>query len=274
MDPNLQLSNQPLWAVLSDIHGNLPALEAVIADARAQGATDFLNLGDIFSGPLWPAETAALLMPLRQGDAWQTIAGNHERQLLTQARERMSLSDRFAAEALSDEAKQWLRALPTVMRPQEHMLCVHGTPTSDLVYLLETVTDDYGQPGADGPSKGVREATTAEARERLGNLPAHLILCGHSHRPRQRYVDAYQVANPGSVGLPAYDWDRPHRHDMETGTPHARYALVQRFVFGWQITLRAVDYDYESATRRAETNNRPDWADALRTGRMGRRVAA
>ena len=49
-------------AVLSDIHGNLPALEAVAADARAAGAARFVNLGDSLSGPLWPAETADLLM--------------------------------------------------------------------------------------------------------------------------------------------------------------------------------------------------------------------
>src|SRR5690606_18348630 len=66
-------------AVLSDIHGNLPALEAVVADAEARGCTAFANLGDILSGPLWPFETAEYLMA-RQ---WPTIAGNHERQVLT-----------------------------------------------------------------------------------------------------------------------------------------------------------------------------------------------
>ncbi len=66
-------------AILSDIHGNLPALEAVIADAEAQGCATFINLGDTLSGPLWPAETADFLM----ARDWPTIAGNHERQLLT-----------------------------------------------------------------------------------------------------------------------------------------------------------------------------------------------
>jgi predicted phosphodiesterase len=72
-------------AILSDIHGNLPALEAVIADAEAQGCTGFANLGDSLSGPLWPVETADLLM----AQGWPTIAGNHERQLLTLDRARM-----------------------------------------------------------------------------------------------------------------------------------------------------------------------------------------
>jgi predicted phosphodiesterase len=255
----------PKWAVVSDIHGNLPALEAVIADARAQGADDFLNLGDILSGPLWPAETARLLIPR----GWQTIAGNHERQLLALPRERLGESDRHAAERLDEAALRWLRSLPTVMRPEELLLCVHGTPASDLDYLLETVTDDYGVEG----SKGVRAATRDELRPRLGELPAQLVLCGHSHMPRRASVDVYLVANPGSVGLPAFDWDRPHVHDMETGTPQARYALVQRELFYWNVELRAVDYDHEAAARQAERHGRGDWADALRTGRVGRREA-
>ena len=63
------------YAILSDIHGNLPALEAVVADAEAQGCDIFVNLGDTLSGPLWPRETAEYLM----ARDWPTIAGNHER---------------------------------------------------------------------------------------------------------------------------------------------------------------------------------------------------
>jgi predicted phosphodiesterase len=253
----------PLWAVLSDIHGNLPALHAVLSDARAQGATAHLNLGDILAGPLWPAETARLLML----QDWPTIAGNHERQMLTQAPDKMGASDRYAAQQIDDKVRQWMAALPTVMRPQEQLLCVHGTPSSDLHYLLETVTADHGQ----NSSKGVRQATPDEVRPRLGQVPATLVLCGHSHMPRHTMVDATELANPGSVGLPAFEHDEPHLHDMETGTPQARYALVQREALGWRVSLRAVDYDYEAAARQAEKNHRPDWADALRTGRMGRR---
>ena len=85
-----------LHAIVSDIHGNLPALQAVLADARECGATALLNLGDICSGPLWPKETLALLMPLEL----LTIAGNHERQMLAPDRHRMGPSDRFAVERL------------------------------------------------------------------------------------------------------------------------------------------------------------------------------
>ena len=123
-----------MLAVLSDIHGNLPALEAVIADAQAAGATRFVNLGDSLSGPLWPAETAALLMRLD----WTTIAGNHERQLLSDAPERMNASDRFARAALDDTQLRWLAAQPATLSIDGIRL-VHGTRRSDVEQLLETV---------------------------------------------------------------------------------------------------------------------------------------
>jgi predicted phosphodiesterase len=251
------------YAVLSDIHGNLPALEAVIADARAMGADAWLNLGDILSGPLWPAETAALLATL---DA-PAIAGNHERQVLTLPRERMGPSDRFAAERLSEATLRWLASLPPTRWAEPGLWCVHGTPTSDLQYLLETVTKDFGIAG----SAGVRQATDDEIAGRLGFAHAEVVLCGHSHMPRDLVVGGVRLVNPGSVGLPAFDWDQPHLHHMETGTPHSRYAVVERKADGWQVELRRVAYDHEPVARRAEANGRGDWADALRTGRVGRR---
>ena len=68
-------------AILSDIHGNIAALDAVLADIAARGVTRIVNLGDILSGPLFPGETADRLMAMNL----PTIAGNHERQLLTGA---------------------------------------------------------------------------------------------------------------------------------------------------------------------------------------------
>lgn len=76
-------------ALLSDIHGNLPALQAVVEHLRTQDVQHVLNLGDSLSGPLLPVETAQFLMQQN----WPTLAGNHERQLLTLAPERMSASD-------------------------------------------------------------------------------------------------------------------------------------------------------------------------------------
>ena len=244
-------------AIVSDIHGNLPALHAVI---RHAGVVDgWLNLGDIVSGPLWPAETAAFLMD--QG--WPTIAGNHERQVLTQPLAQMGASDRYAAQRLSPAQRAWLATLPATMLPAPGLLCVHGTPVSDLQCLLETVTP-----------AGMRAAFDQEVANRLDSTEATLLLCGHTHVPRQLQLGGTLVLNPGSVGLQAYDHDEPFEHLVENGTPHARYALVQRLTQGWKVELRAVPYDHEAAALQAERAGCGDWADALRTGRVGRRESS
>lgn len=252
-------------AVISDVHGNLPALDAVLEDIAASGAELTLNLGDILSGPLWPAETAQRLMALRL----PTIRGNHERQLLTLPRERQGASDAFAAAAIDEAQRDWLAALPAAMTPAPGVFCCHGTPGSDLVYLLETVTPE----GWRGPGEpGVRAATPDEVAGRLGGARDGLILCGHTHVPRVlRLDDGRLIVNPGSVGLQAYDDGHPRPHVVENGSPHARYALLTRRGGDWQVELRALPYDHESAARRAEANGRGDWADALRKGRVGRR---
>jgi diadenosine tetraphosphatase ApaH/serine/threonine PP2A family protein phosphatase len=110
---------------------------------------------------------------------------------------------------------------------------------------------------------------------RLGDVmlgvPNALILCGHTHMPRcERLADGRMVVNPGSVGLQAFDDTHPHPHIIETGSPHARYALLTRQAGGWGVKLRRVAYEHEAAAAQAERNGRPDWADALRTGRVGR----
>ena len=255
-------------AAISDIHGNLPALDAVLADIAAQQVDVIVNLGDILSGPLWGAATADRLMPLNL----PTIAGNHERQLLTQSRERMGASDAHAHDELAPRHREWLAQLPATLCLNDDVLCCHGTPSSDLVYFLETTV-----PGFDGVGRGnngVRAATLNEATARAGTvLPevAHgLILCGHTHVPRAlRLADGRLIVNPGSVGLQAYDDDHVQPHVIETGAPHARYALIERGASGWNVSLRAVAYDWEAAAQRADREGRPDWAHALRTGFVG-----
>jgi hypothetical protein len=120
----------------------------------------------------------------------------------------------------------------------------------------------------------MRAATPGEALGRAGDLlrgmPHALILCGHTHVPRvMRLPDGRLVVNPGSVGLQAYTADEPHPHQVENGSPHARYAVVERTAAGWQVSLRSVPYDHEAAARRADEQHRPDWARALRTGYAG-----
>lgn len=237
-------------AILTDIHGNLPALEAVIADAEAQGCTTFANLGDSLSGPLWPVETADLLM----ARGWPTIAGNHERQLLTLDRARMGASDAFTRDRLAARHLAWLAGLPPTLSLSPDVLLCHGTPVSDLEHFLHTVEES-----------GVREANDTEIRERAGDRREALILCGHTHLPRLAMLaDGRIIANPGSVGLQAYDDDHPVPYRVERGDPRACYAIID----GTNVTFRSVAYDHEAAARRAEENAQPGWATGLRSGRM------
>lgn len=242
-------------AILSDIHGNLAALDAVLADIARRGADMTVNLGDILSGPLQPAETADRLIALNL----PTIRGNHERQLLTQRPEHMGASDAFTHGRLTPRHLEWMMRLPETLNLTQDVFLCHGTPLSDVEYFLETV-----EPA------GTRAATDSEAETRAQGSASAVILCGHTHIPRVRKLgDGQLVVNPGSVGLPAYEDDRPHPHKMQTGSPHARYAIVEQGQDGvWSAELLSVDYDWKAAARLAAKRGRADWAIALRTGRM------
>lgn len=246
-------------AAISDIHGNLPALEAVLDDIERRDCDLVVNLGDILSGPLYPAETAARLMALDL----PTIRGNHERQLLDTPTGRMGASDAYARACLGEAPLAWLRGLPTARRLNEYVQLCHGTPRGDLEYFLEDVD-----------RHGAHPASLSQVHERAGSLDVELILCGHTHIARSvQLADGRLVVNPGSVGLQAYDGDRPYPHVMEAGTPHARYAIVERGPRGWSVEMMALAYDWESAARAAEQRERPEWAHALRHGRMPADIA-
>jgi predicted phosphodiesterase len=262
-------------AIVSDIHGNLPALEAVWAEIVRAAPGLVVNLGDIASGPLWPLETVRWLMAREAAEPtrWRTIAGNHERQALAADRARMGASDAHAARALGAPERVWLAALPGTQWLADDVLLCHGTPDSDLTYFMETVTPGFGVDG----QRGVRAASVAELSARAAGMPAGdersglsaaLILCGHTHVPRVMGVPGGPVVvNPGSVGVPAYDDVHPHPHFIENGSPDARWALVERDRRGaWHVQLRTTPYDWAAAAAQAEANGRGDWADALATG--------
>lgn len=253
-------------AVISDIHGNLLALEAVLADIAGLGVDQTVNLGDILSGPLQPAQTAELLMDRD----FITIGGNHERQVLDLLDRGQHLdplgTDGYAAGQLTSVHLAWIRALPARLELAggDVLLC-HGTPDSDLDYWLETTVPGF----PDAHPTGIRPATAEEVSLRLGDesRQAHsLILCGHTHVPRVLQCGHSLVVNPGSVGLPAYDDNHPYRHVVENGAPHARYALVEKTAQGWRVDLRAVPYDHMAAAKTALGRGRADWAHALATG--------
>lgn len=250
-------------AVVSDIHGNLPALQAVVDDFTRRGVDRVVNLGDSLSGPLLPRETAQFLM----ASGWLHLAGNHERQLLTQGPGQWSAADAYAHAQLGAAQFAWIAALqpslPWSDASGDEILLCHASPRSDLEYLLETVEPH-----------GVRLASPAELQQRLAGTSASLVLCGHTHHPRAvRSAVGQLIVNPGSVGLQAFDDDHPFPHVIETGLPDARYAIVERLRSGWSATLITVPYEHEPMARLAERNGLPDWAHALRTGCMPKPAA-
>jgi predicted phosphodiesterase len=243
-------------AVISDIHGNALALEAVLEDISGVGADVVVNLGDILSGPLEPVRTADILMALDL----PTISGNHERQVLTLPEDRIGKTDAFTRGVLEARHLAWLRSLPRTLRLSAEVVLCHGTPDSDVEYFLEDVT-----------AGGIDRATPEVIERRAGNVEAELILCGHTHLPGViRLGDGRIVANPGSVGLQAYEDDKPFPHVVETGSPHGRYMLAERHGGRWSFRQMHVAYDWDAAAALARENGREDWAIALATGRAGR----
>ena len=262
-------------ALVSDIHGNLAALKAVIEDLRRRQPDAVVNLGDTLSGPLLPQETAELLRPLD----WLHVGGNHERQLLTLPLNRQNPSDAFTSGATNSACKAWIashadpcdarlhagRLWPERLGP-DVALC-HGSPRSDVEYLLETPVGEVALL-----------ATATEIEERLDNrLAPHITLlaCGHTHVPRSlRTASGLLIVNPGSVGLPAYDDDHPlpqsSYHRIENGSPDARYAVVEKVNGQWRCELISVAYDFETMAEVADGHGRPDWAHAIRPGYMQR----
>jgi predicted phosphodiesterase len=247
-------------AVLSDIHGNLPALEAVLDDLAGRTIDQIVNLGDCASGPLWPRETLAGLIALR----WPTVRGNHDRVLGRDRPDSMGPSDRFAHGETESAQRTWLTLLPPALVVGEGVLAFHARPGDDDAYLLEDIEDGRLVP-----------APAETVAMRLSGIEGSVILTGHSHLPSVAWLpDRRAVINPGSVGLPAYEDPETPAHVSESGAPLARYAIVT--VEGGalrSVDLVAVAYDHEVAARQALDNGRPDWAHALRTGRMPQSAA-
>jgi len=239
-------------AVLADIHGNCLALEAVLEDIARRNIGRIVHLGDCLYGPLDPTGTADLLMQR----AIPGVSGNEDRMLVHPDESvAHSPSWKYTVDCLSEAHKKWLRELPPVLEEGD-MLAFHGTPHSDTTYLLEKVTQ-----------RGVEMRSTAELNDLLAGFGKSVLLCGHSHMNRSRWLpDGRLILNPGSVGLPAYRGAHPFRYAMEAGVPHARYAIVRQAAAGWQFEHIALPYDWQSASQMALDNGRPDWAHALRSG--------
>ncbi|HVV56176.1 MAG TPA: metallophosphoesterase family protein [Mucilaginibacter sp.] len=243
------------YAIISDIHGNSLAFEAILQDIKARGIEKIINLGDHFFGALEPEFVADML---RQHDML-CISGNTDREIL------QSIDGDFTKEGmdrvkahLSGESIGWLRKLPKTATLDDLFFICHGTPESDDEYLLEDVTAE----GVFVYNDDILVARTAHIKERI-------ILCGHSHVNRVVYLSNDKIIlNPGSVGLPAYLGNGEHRFAMESNTPHAKYAVVHADGNNINIEQVLCTYNWHKASENARKNGNEKWAKYLLYGRM------
>jgi predicted phosphodiesterase len=242
------------FAAIADVHGNYLALEAVLDDIRSEGITDIVNLGDAASGPMDAARSIDLLI----GCNAVSVRGNHDRYLIDRPRDAMGSWDGPAFDQLEIRHLDWLRALPPTRLFGDDVFLCHATPASDETYWLEAVSPD-GHVGL---------ASTETIARFAEGINQRLMLCGHSHRPRAvRLFDSRLIANPGSVGSPAFRDTHPCLHVVEAGTVDASYAILE-LRDQWRVTFRQVPYDHQAMARLAEQKQQTDWASALATGRL------
>ena len=215
-----------MLALLYDVHGNLPALEAVLADAEAAGARRFLLGGDYALFGAWPRETLQRLDGL---DA-EWIRGNAERWTADPdaAPEREPLHSALGVcrELLGEDVVGTLARLPTALVRDGVRYC-HASPGSD--------TDAFD------PAPGPRDG------ELLDGVRERRVVFGHAHLQFRRVAaGGVELVNPGSVGLP-FD-----------GDPRAGYALVR----DGEVQLRRVPYDHRASAAAVRERFGP-WAETV-----------
>ena len=212
-------------AVLADIHGNLPALEAVLAEVDAAAPDLVVVCGDVASGPL-PAESIDLLRSLPGA---RFVSGNADRGLV-------SAFD-GAGNSSGPLSNEWCAA--QISQDQRDFLASFVETVSVAVDALGRVLFCHGSPRSD------EEMMTSEtADERLGafvaGVDADVVVCGHTHMQFDRMAGSVRVVNPGSVGMPY-------------GEPGAYWALL-----GPEVEMRRTDYDRDAAAERIRQSTWPD----------------
>lgn len=239
-------------AVLSDIHSNRAALEAVLAVCDRLEIGDIVNLGDSLSGPFDPAGTADLLIDR----AIPSIMGNHDRMLLAPA-EDLGLWERWAVPELTPAHLAWVKSLPETLE-REGVFCTHAAPGDDADNWLDHR----------GPASRLIARDRGGVEARATGLEARVTVTGHTHSPRAvRLSGDRLVVNPGSVGCPAYFDDRfepPFIH--ETGAPDARFAVIETVGEAVEVSLRCVPYDPSEMRSRALARGAETWAEAITSG--------
>jgi predicted phosphodiesterase len=216
-------------ALLSDVHSNLPALEAVVADIRSRRPDAVYVLGDVVNGCPWPREVLDLLTAA----GWDMLLGNHDDAVIQLDTPRMEL--RYADKKrygplwwtrthLEPRHVELLAGLPL-----ELGLCFPDAPPVRLV---------HGVPG--NFFLGFRpDSPEAWVEEQLAGVEECVIAAGHTHFPMVREIcpsdvmDApgWLVLNSGSVGIP-YD-----------GDPRTAYLWLEGLREGWRAEIRRLDYD-------------------------------
>ncbi|HEY4094162.1 MAG TPA: metallophosphoesterase family protein [Baekduia sp.] len=220
-----------MLAILYDIHGNRPALEAVLDHAQEQGADRFLLGGDYSAFGAWPVECVTVLRALPDA-TW--IRGNWERWQAEPGALPDDATIQGAAawvnEQLGEALVAELAALPASVVLDDTLFC-HASPGSD----IEPFSPEADPDGDD---------------QLLAGVAQRRVVFGHTHRQfARRSASGIELVNAGSVGLP---WD---------GDERAAYATLDD---DGQVGLHRVTYDYETA-RRALAEIEEAWT--VRTGR-------
>jgi predicted phosphodiesterase len=244
------------YALISDVHANLPALQAVLAHIAAQrGVAATYHLGDLVGYAPWPDETVALLRESKISG----VAGNYDSTVATDYKhcgcryedprqeELSHLSYAWTREHVSPSTKEFLAGLPfrIDLRPLgghaagPKLICVHATPTLNTVYWTEDRPDGFCTQMAD----------------HAGARPGDVLAFGHTHKPWQRSVGGVHFVNTGSVG-------RPKDGDWRAG-----YVVLDVDEGGVRVEFVRVAYDLEAAMTAIRSSELPDeFADYLRTG--------
>lgn len=244
-------------ALLSDIHANLHALDAVLADIAARpNIAGRYHLGDLVGYSAFPNEVVARLI---EADV-PGVAGNYDSTVAHHYKHCGCRSENPRQEELAHESFSWtlanvneqsraaLAALPfrLDLRPLgghvsgPAVILLHATPTNNLVYVTEYRTDDF-----------LRKMST-----QAGASAGDVIAFGHTHRPWNRMVDDVLFVNTGSVGRP------------KDGDPRAGWTLLTLGDGPARVEQVRVDYDIEGACAALATAGLPrEFADTLRTGR-------
>lgn len=202
-------------AALYDVHGNLPALEAVLADPRCRSADVVVSGGDLVAGP-YPSECLERLEAL--GERVRFVTGNCDRETASPEGHEQWHADigGWSATKLDHAQLVHVRAWPLTVELDVPglgtVLFCHATPRSDLP-ILTRVTPE------------------AVVAEELAGTTANVVVCGHTHVQYERRVGLLRVVNAGSVGMP-YE-----------GAPDARWALLD----GDAVELVSTPYDAETA---------------------------